>query len=154
MQTKHLSVLIHIWTTGEVGAVKPILALKFYGLFKGGTSFVDHLYLLCHVFLMLSRLFIAALWSPAGKGLTLGSCRWYLLFLIVLFSDSSLLSYFVSLAGVFKKAKKGKKNNKKNTTKINQAVWSGYASFHTTNQTISKFDQDIPQSHTAYSNKT
>ena len=51
----------------------------------GGTSFVDHLcfcvlYLivsipdLCtltyFVFLMLCRLFIAALWSPAGKGLT------------------------------------------------------------------------------------
>ena len=55
--------------------MKLVLALKFYGLFQGGTSFVDRLYLLCHVFLMLSRLFIAALWSPAGKGLTLGSCR-------------------------------------------------------------------------------
>ena len=57
--------------------MKPVLALKFYGLFQGGTSFVEHLYLLCHVFLMLSRLFIAALWSPAGKGLTLGSCDIY-----------------------------------------------------------------------------
>ena len=28
---------------------------------------MDHL---CPVFFMLSRLFIAALWSPAGKGLT------------------------------------------------------------------------------------
>ena len=34
------------------------------------TSFVDHLYYLCHVFVMLLRLFIAALWSPAGEGLT------------------------------------------------------------------------------------
>ena len=31
---------------------------------------MDHLYYLCLVFVMLSRLFIAALWSPAGKGLT------------------------------------------------------------------------------------
>ena len=33
-----------------------------------------HLCYLCLVFVMLSRLFIAALWSPAGKGLSLGSC--------------------------------------------------------------------------------
>ena len=31
---------------------------------------MDHLCYLCLVFAMLSRLFIAALWSPAGKGLT------------------------------------------------------------------------------------
>ena len=31
---------------------------------------MDHLLLICLVFVMLSRLFIAALWSPAGKGLT------------------------------------------------------------------------------------
>ena len=31
---------------------------------------MDHLCDLCLVFVMLSRLFIAALWSPAGKGLT------------------------------------------------------------------------------------
>ena len=31
---------------------------------------VDHLSFLCLVFLMLSRLFIAALWPPAGKGMT------------------------------------------------------------------------------------
>ena len=31
---------------------------------------MDHLYYLCLVFIMLSRLFIAALWSPAGKELT------------------------------------------------------------------------------------
>ena len=30
---------------------------------------MDHLCYLCLVFVMLSRLFIAALWSPAGKGL-------------------------------------------------------------------------------------
>ena len=31
---------------------------------------MNHLCYLCLVFVMLSRLFIAALWSPAGKGLT------------------------------------------------------------------------------------
>ena len=31
---------------------------------------MDHLCYLCLVFVMLSRLFIAALWSPAEKGLT------------------------------------------------------------------------------------
>ena len=30
---------------------------------------MDHLCFLCHVFVMLSRLSIAALWSTAGKGL-------------------------------------------------------------------------------------
>ena len=31
---------------------------------------MDHFCYLCFVFIMLSCLFIAALWSPAGKGLT------------------------------------------------------------------------------------
>ena len=39
-------------------------------LFCYETSFVDQLCYLSLVFVMLSRLFIAALWSPAGKGLT------------------------------------------------------------------------------------
>ena len=34
-----------------------------------GTSLVDHLCYLCLVFVILSRLFIAVLWSPTGKGL-------------------------------------------------------------------------------------
>ena len=74
MQTKHLCVLIHIWTKGEVGAplkrFKPS-SLIFYWPFQGGTSFVD---LLCFSVLYLlgfcTRLFICALWSPAGKWLT------------------------------------------------------------------------------------
>ena len=33
---------------------------------------MDHFCHLCLVFVILSRLFIAALWSPAGKGLTSG----------------------------------------------------------------------------------
>ena len=50
---------------------------------------MDHLCFLCLVFLMLSRLFIAALWSPAGKGLT----SWILL---VMFIILLLLSHLVS----------------------------------------------------------
>ena len=50
---------------------------------------LNHLCVLCLVFLMLSRLFIAALWSPAGKGLTF----WLLL---VMFIVIVLLSNVVS----------------------------------------------------------
>ena len=39
--------------------------------------FVDHLCYLCLVFVMISRLFIDALWSPTGKELT----SWLLLLL-------------------------------------------------------------------------
>ena len=41
---------------------------------KTGTSFVDH----SCVGVMLTRLFIAVLWSPAGKGLT--SWLWFVMF--------------------------------------------------------------------------
>ena len=70
---------------------------------------MDHLYYFCIVFVMLSRLLIAALWSPAGKGLT--SCLSFLVlncvfvtflfgilgqvwYLIVLIPDLCRLSYF------------------------------------------------------------
>ena len=67
MQTKHLCILIHLWTKGEVGA--PLNRFKpsnkiFYWPFQGGTSFVLCLLCIC------MRLFICALWSPAGKRLT------------------------------------------------------------------------------------
>ena len=70
---------------------------------------MDHLFYLCVVFVMLLRLFIAGLWSPAGKGLTfwllfvMFNCTfvtfpcgilsqvWYL---IVLILDLCPLSYF------------------------------------------------------------
>ena len=70
---------------------------------------MDHLCYLCLVFVMLSHLFIAALWSPAGKGLTswhlfvMPNCDfvtfpcgilgqvWYL---IVMISDLCRHSYF------------------------------------------------------------
>ena len=42
---------------------------------------MDHLCFLCLVFLMLSRLFIAALWSSAEKGLT----YWLLLVMFIYF---------------------------------------------------------------------
>ena len=50
---------------------------------------MDHLCFLCLVFLMLLHLFIAAMWSPAGKGLF----SWLLL---VMFFVSLLLSHVVS----------------------------------------------------------
>ena len=53
---------------------------------------MDHLYHLCLVFVMLSRLFIAALWSPAGKGLT----SWLFFVMFVFLS----LSHVVSWSGV------------------------------------------------------
>ena len=46
---------------------------------------------LCLVFLMLSHLFIAALWSPAGKGLT----SWLLLVMFVVFLLLSLVVSWV-----------------------------------------------------------
>ena len=75
--------------------------------FQGGTSLVDHL---CFAFVMFSRLFIAALLSPAGKGLTswllfvMSSCDFVtfpngilgqLWYLIVLIPDLCHLSYFL-----------------------------------------------------------
>ena len=50
---------------------------------------MDHLCYLCLVFVMLSCLFIAALWSPAGKGLT----SWLL---FVMFNYVLSLSHAVS----------------------------------------------------------
>ena len=51
---------------------------------------MDHWCFLCLVFLMLSGLFIAALWSPARKGLI----SWLLLVMCIVFL---LLSHVVSL---------------------------------------------------------
>ena len=68
---------------------------------------MDHLCYLCLVFIMLSRLFIAALWSPAGKGLSswlsfvflsLSHQVWNL---IVSISDLCHLSYFMKVKGTF-----------------------------------------------------
>ena len=57
MQTKHLCVLIHIWSKGEVGApwnrFKPTSYILYWP-FQGSASFVDHLCYLCLVFVVLS----------------------------------------------------------------------------------------------------
>ena len=50
---------------------------------------MDHLSYLCLVFVMLLHLFIAALWSPEGKGLT--SWLLFVMFIVIL-----LLSHLVS----------------------------------------------------------
>ena len=43
----------------------------FYSPFQGSASFVDNLCYFCLVLLCFhARLFVDALWSPAGKGLT------------------------------------------------------------------------------------
>ena len=50
---------------------------------------MDHLCFLCLMFLMLSHRFIAALWLPAGKGLT----SWLLLMFIVFLLLSLVVSW-------------------------------------------------------------
>ena len=66
------------WSTSELRVrLAPLNRLKpsskiFYWPFQGGTSFVD-LLCFCSVLCLLclcARLFLCALWSPAGKGLT------------------------------------------------------------------------------------
>ena len=54
--------------SSETGLSSPVK--YFYRPFQGGTSLVDHLCYFCIVFVMFSRLLIAALWSPARKRLT------------------------------------------------------------------------------------
>ena len=83
MQTKHLCVLIHIWTKGEVGT--PLNRFKpsskiFYWPFQGGTSFVD---LLCFFLYCVCCAFVSVcLYVPCGhllgKGWPLGSRLWCL----------------------------------------------------------------------------
>ena len=78
-QTKHLCVLIYIWTKGEVGA--PLNRFKpsskiFYWPFQGGTSFVDLLWFFCLVFAM--HLFASVCMCLLGKGWPVGSCLWCL----------------------------------------------------------------------------
>ena len=59
------------------------------GPFQAGTSFVDDLCDLCLVFVMFSRLFIAAMWSPERTGLT--SLLLFVMFIVIL-----MLSHLVS----------------------------------------------------------
>ena len=90
----------------QAGLSPPVI--YFYWPFQGGTSIVDHLCYLWFVFVMPSRLFIDALWSPEGKGLI----SWLLFvknimilllshlvswdsYLIVSITDPCCLSYFM-----------------------------------------------------------
>ena len=84
-----------LWSTSELRVrlapwnwFKPSSKI-FYWPFQGGISFVDHLCYLCLVFVMLSRLFIAAVWS-LGKGWPHDSCLWCL---IVFLSHSHVVSW-------------------------------------------------------------
>ena len=54
----------------------------------------DHLCYLCLVFVMLLHLFIAALWSPKGKGLT--SWLLFVMFIVILLL-LHLVSYLIVL---------------------------------------------------------
>ena len=75
MQTKHLCVFIHNWTKDEVGApwnrFKPSSKRIFSDRFKA-FLLLWMVLLLCFklVCVVLSCLFVIAMWSPAGKGLT------------------------------------------------------------------------------------
>ena len=70
MQTKHLFVLIHIRKKTEVGTIKLVYASsKIFLLTVPRQCFFYGSFLL-FTFVVLSCLFTAALWSPAGKGLT------------------------------------------------------------------------------------
>ena len=85
-----------------------------------GRSFVDHFCYLCFVCVMLSCLFIAALWSSAGKGLTSWlSCVWCFVFcrfpmsrLIVSIPDLCHLAYFQWENGIFQKKRLGNKGKR------------------------------------------
>ena len=104
------------WSTSEFRVrLAPLNRFKpsskiFYWPFQGGTSFVD-LLCFCSVLCLLclcARLFMCALWSPAGKGWPLGSRLWCLLwvchfpigilgqvwYLIVLIPDLCTHTYF------------------------------------------------------------
>ena len=68
MQTKHLFVLNHIRNKGGVGTVNQVI---FTDYSKAATLLWNRfvIWFLC-VSVILSCLFLAAVWSPAGKGLT------------------------------------------------------------------------------------
>ena len=68
----------------ETGLISPVK--YFYRPFQGSASFVDHS--LCLVVVVLSRLFIDALWPPEGKGLA--SWLLFVMFIVML-----LLSHLV-----------------------------------------------------------
>ena len=118
MQTKHICVLINIWTKGEVGA--PLNRFKpsskiFYWPFQGGTSFVD---ILCFFLSCVCYAFArVCLYVPCGhllgKGWPLGSRLWYLTvrigilgqvwYLIVSIPGLCTLTYFEGWGNITKR---------------------------------------------------
>ena len=73
-QTKYLCVLIHIWIKGEVGAVKQVLSPPVkYSRDRSKAVLLLWIFYVFSILCLLclcAHLFICALWSPAGKGLT------------------------------------------------------------------------------------
>ena len=67
-----LCVLVRVWVGGEVGAVRPVWALQWSILLTvPGRCFFcgSFVFLFCLVFAVFcARLFVCALWSPAGGG--------------------------------------------------------------------------------------
>ena len=72
-----------LWTQIRHDKMSGLIRVKLFGTYTWQRfySISDHLCFLCLVFLMLSRLFIAALWLPAGKGLS----SWLLLVMFIVF---------------------------------------------------------------------
>ena len=83
----------------EIGLSPP--AKYFFWPFQGSTSFVDHLFYSCLVFVTFSRLFISALWSPEGKWLT--SWLLFVMFIVILFFSQLVFCWLYRLLvlGVF-----------------------------------------------------
>ena len=74
VQAKYLCVLVRVWVGGGVGTVGPVWALQWDVLLTVPRRYFfcgSFVFLFCLVFAMFcARLFMCALWSPAGKGLT------------------------------------------------------------------------------------
>ena len=73
MRTKHLFVLIDIRNKGAVDTVKYVKTLQYVILMMvpmRGSFCESFCYLSLMLYIILSCLFLAALWSPAGKELT------------------------------------------------------------------------------------
>ena len=111
MQTKHICVLIHIWTKDEVGA--PLNRFKpFVKYFTDRSKAVLLLWIfynfsvLC-LLCLCTRLFICALWSPAGKELTswlsfvLSNCEFFTFPLLTLVRCGTWLYWFLIFAPLF-----------------------------------------------------
>ena len=73
MQNKYLCVLIHICSKDELDAVKPVCLPVKYFTDRSKAELILWIFYVFSVLCLLclcARLFICALWSPAGKALT------------------------------------------------------------------------------------